>query len=215
MDVKQLTNDLVSLDNKVFRRAKLHHSIKLCKFLYDNADGVTTNLVETCITFLNGIFKNPKTRDTCLNKLKEGGIIENTDSYIVGSKCKTYRLSNKYLPVDKQSKYTIQDIMKGKEFLNDDGSVNEDIFFKAVPGPKGYDQMFGKEDSITVTFKFKGFGDDLTYTITKQQKETVKEIFEMFGANIHEQAFIDACSKKDIDGKLAWYLYSKKLNKSK
>jgi hypothetical protein len=164
MDIEflnKLTTNLHSFDQKTFAGAKLSHSIKLCSYLYKHANGVT-NIVGILNKDLEkNFFKSPRYLNTCLTKLKEFGVIESLSGYTVGKSPKGYRLSNDYLPADKQSSYKIEQLMMGKEFLSKDGvNIDEDTFFNTKPGPEGFVKMFGepvekiKEKQI---IDFKGF----------------------------------------------------------
>lgn len=187
----------------LLKGTKQGHALKFLKLLYDNTNGVS-NLNELPIQYLNRFFKSAQTRIVVIKELLNGGFIEKTDNYIVGTKSKSYRISNQYLPDEKKSQLSIMKI-------NIDGTIDEDVFFNAKPGPEGYEEMFGL-DKKEVIFKYKGFGDDLKYIVTKEQKEQVKEIKKTFGKYLHQAGFIDACKEKGIDEKLAWFFFNKIQN---
>lgn len=161
-NLNKLTTNLISFDEKTFTGAKLKHSIKLCSYLYKHTNSIT-NIVEIADKELvKNFFKNPNYKHDCLTKLKQFGVIESLPGYIVGKKPKGYRLSNDYLPVEKQSCYKIEELMMGKEFLSKDGvNIDEDTFFSTKPGPEGFVKMFGEPVEEPIKEKkiidFKGF----------------------------------------------------------
>jgi hypothetical protein len=161
-NLNKLTTNLLSFDQKTFTGAKLTHSIKLCSYLYKHANGVT-NIVNILNKDLEkNFFKSPRYLNLCLTKLKEFGVIQSLSGYTVGKSPKGYRLSNDYLPVEKQSIYKIEQLMMGKEFLSKDGvNIDEDTFFNTKPGPEGFVKMFGEPVEEPIQEKeiidFKGF----------------------------------------------------------
>jgi len=197
--------------------ANYQHALRFLKLLRGHADGVT-NKKEFTSEYLDKYFCSNVTRNKVLKVLKEEGIIEVTKSYITGIKGKEYRLHNDYLPEELKSNYMINPLNLNDVLSNPNGSVNEDVFFNATPGPEGYKEMFG-EDVVEppvlekeYTFLYKGF-KEVTETITIGDKEMVKSIKESLGDSFLESLFTEECLKVGISQEKAWFFFNKLLNK--
>lgn len=218
--MEEILNERFKTKTKEGREtANYQHSLRFLKLLRGHADGVT-NKKEFTNEYLDKYFCSNTTRSKVLKVLKEEGIIESTKSYIVGVKGKEYRLHNDYLPEELKSNYMINPLNINDVLSNANGSVDEDVFFNATPGPEGYKEMFG-EDVVEppvlekeYTFLYKGIpGNFVTETITIEDKEIVKSIKESLGDSFLESLFTEECLSQGISKEKAWFFFNKLLNK--
>jgi hypothetical protein len=206
MELNNIKELLVNKEPNTFKGAKLNHSLRFIKMLQDHANGIS-NLKELPIKYLNLFFRSANTRGIVIEKLIELSVIERTDGYIPGAKSKSYRLTNDYLPENKKSNMSI---MK----MNIDGSVDEDVFFNATNGPKGYVEMFGEpaDTSKTITIRYKGFGEPEEITFTKDDNKIVKEVKDNLGEVYLEDIFVGSLMNRGFSKTKAWFYYRKYNN---
>lgn len=193
--------------------ANYQHAMRFVDLLRRQANGVS-NKKEFTNEYLDNFFRSNATRNAVIKVLKEEGIIEVTKSYITNVKGKEYRLHNDYLPDDLKSKYCIDPFNLDSDIKsNPNGSVEEDMFFKAKPGPEGFVQMFGDsadQDTKTITVSYKGFGAPEEVTFTKEDKDIVKEVRSSLEFET-EDSFVSACMQRGFSKTKAWYFYFKIL----
>lgn len=219
-NLNKLTTNLISFDSKTFTGAKLNHSIKLCVYLYKNTNSIT-NMVEISDKILvSNFFKNAGYKHKCITKLKEYGIIESLPGYIVGRKPKGYRLSNDYLPVDKQSGYKMEQLIMGRDFLSKNGiNIDEDTFFNTKPGPEGFVLMFGEpenEDIKTNDKQIINFKGIKSIEIDKVSPEDIKLFKEKISAlkDMNMEPSESLLQELNLWSKeKTWYIYTKWRNK--
>jgi hypothetical protein len=224
--MEELLNEKFKTKTKEGRdTANYQHALRFIELLKKHADGVT-NKKQLTQDYLDKYFRSAATRGKVIKILKELGIIESSKSYVTGVKGKDYRLHNDYLPEELKSKYMINPLDINKLLSNPNGTVEEEAFFKASPGPKGYSEMFGGDTEIPIqemftstiptskdyTFMYRGIYE-VTRTITAEDKEIVKEIISSNPETLLESVFMDECLTKGIDKEKSWFIFKTKKEK--
>jgi hypothetical protein len=203
-----------------FRGKALSGSTEFTNRLLYHADGKMSNIFKIPFSRIKDEYygKGYNTTRKSINRLLELGIIECDEQYIPKNQPLGYRISNDYLPIEKQST-TILTKYKERE-MDIKTIIEEDDFFAAPPGPEGYELLTGniitdviEEESVPipdtkeVKFLYKNF-IDTTQTFTTSDKEIVKEVFKSLLPHPNEEQVVFQCGRRGVNKEKTWYIFN-------